>query len=99
MRKQFSRHNNEGAVGIADGKHCDPCRHLLREGCCGQAGSGMGRGRSFDKFLAVKESKIARRRAIERRDIHDAARMRWLRRQRRPSQGNDLIERETPGMS
>jgi hypothetical protein len=74
-------------------------RQIFGERSRGQAGAGMGRGGGRNILFTVEEAEVGRRRAIERGDIGDAARVRQCRRQRRTGQGGDLIQRETAGVS
>ena len=59
----------------------------------------MGRAGGRGIIFVVEEGEIAGRRAIERRDVGDAAREQRRRRRRGAGQGGDLSQRETPRVS
>jgi hypothetical protein len=66
---------------------------------CREAGAGMSSARGCDVFVVVEEGDGAWRRAIERRDVNDAAAEQLRRGRRSSSQCGDLSQREAVRVS
>ncbi len=98
MREQLARDHDESTKRLRHHERDDAGRQAMRQRRGRQASAGVRQGSRVGKTGVVEKAQIARRRAVECRNIADGARG-GGRRQIGTGQGGDLSQRETPRVS